>query len=59
MKELFHYCSNLKCFNILSGKSIRLSDIKEVISMKDEITKRLLSSKERIKKLTLSLGNVK
>ena len=29
MKELFHYCSNLKCFNILSGKSIRLSDIKK------------------------------
>lgn len=28
-KELFHYCSNNKCFNILESKTIRLSDIQK------------------------------
>ena len=29
MECLYHYCSNEKCFNILNGKTIRLSDIKK------------------------------
>lgn len=29
VKELFHYCSNIKCFNILETKTIRLSDIQK------------------------------
>lgn len=28
-KELFHYCSNSKCFSILESKTIRLSDIQK------------------------------
>ena len=28
-KELFHYCSNKKCFSILESKTIRLSDIQK------------------------------
>ena len=28
-KELFHYCSNQKCFSILESKTIRLSDIQK------------------------------
>lgn len=29
MKKLYHYCSNQKCFSILSGKAIRISDIQK------------------------------
>lgn len=29
MKKLYHYCSNQKCFSILKGKSIRMSDIQK------------------------------
>lgn len=29
MKNLFHYCSNDKCFNILKSKTIRMSDIQK------------------------------
>lgn len=28
-KELYHYCSNIKCFSILKHKNIRLSDIQK------------------------------
>lgn len=29
MDCLYHYCSNQKCFNILNGKTLRLSDIRK------------------------------
>ena len=29
MSCLYHYCSNEKCFSILKGKTIRLSDIEK------------------------------
>lgn len=29
MDYLYHYCSNQKCFSILNGKTLRLSDIRK------------------------------
>lgn len=29
MKQLYHYCSNIKCFSILESKTLRMSDIQK------------------------------
>lgn len=35
MRELYHYCSNQKCFSILSNKTIRMSDIQKSNDFKE------------------------